>query len=409
MRIIVLNDYGSITGGAAQVAVTSVLALAEFGFDVTFITSVGPIDERINKNNIKNYNFNFSDLLNCENRVSAAIWGVWNYKASQCIGKILEEYDPKDTIIHLHTWVKSLTSSVVHEIISRGFKIVCTLHDYFSVCPNGGFFNYKSEHVCKLKPMSIECILTNCDSRSYGHKIWRVGRQYIQEHFGGIPTEIKHFISISDFSETILRTYLPPSAHYYRVNNPIEILKDVYAKPEHSNIFTFVGRLSPEKGGHIFAKAANEAGVKACFVGSGPEEINLKLLYPEASFLGWQKRDQVFEQLSKSRALVFPSLLYETQGLVVLEAASLGLPSIVSDTCAARDNIIDEVTGLSFKAGNVADLKVKLVNLINNPKYAQQLGSAAYLKFWDKPYTLENHVRELDCCYNKILINETKP
>ncbi|MBK5276432.1 MAG: glycosyltransferase family 4 protein [Desulfuromonadales bacterium] len=403
MRIIVLNDYGHSNGGAAQVAIASSNALADAGFDVTFVSSVGPVDSSINRDTIKVVNFGFNDLLNNPSRVNAAFCGIWDHRCAKRFGELLNDFDPADTIIHLHTWVKSLSSSVVREAINRKFKLVCTLHDYFTVCPNGAFYNYQQLHQCDLAPMSLSCISVHCDSRSYSHKLWRIARHTIQRKFGHIPDGVINFIIISDYSEAILRRWLPENVKYYRVSNPIDIGKMTPATPSFNNKFTFIGRLSPEKGATLFAAAALKLNIKSVFVGSGPEEKTINEINPNAGLRGWQDRSGVIQEIRSSRAIVFPSRTHETQGLVVSEAAALGVPSIVSDGCAARDNIIDGKTGLLFRAGNVKDLASKLLLLNSDDNLIESLGKAAYKGYWTEPCTLERHVSELICCYKDIL------
>ncbi len=403
MRIIVINDHGSISGGADQVAIASLNTLACEGYDVTFVSSVGPIDKHIDQNRVRVINFGFHDLISNPSRLNAAIHGLWDFRCAKQLGKVLDDYDPSDTIIHLHTWCKSLTSSVVREIQSRNFKLVCTLHDYFSVCPNGGLYDYRKMQNCSLKPMSIACAMTHCDSRSYSQKLWRFVRQIIQKQVGGIPKNIAYFISVSDYSEALIRPYLSAQSKIFRIRNPININLSTPATPEKNLAFCFVGRLAPEKGGAVFAAAALKAGVPAIFIGKGSEEHAIKLANPLAELLGWQDRAGVNNAIRSSRALVFPSLWHETQGLTVAEATAIGIPVIVSDKCAASEEIIDGETGLLFRVGDINDLADKIRLLHDDPELAKQMGKKAYEMYWSKPSTIKNHVTNLIACYQEII------
>lgn len=403
MNIIVLNDYGFVSGGAAQVALAGLNALADAGHQVTFVSSVGPIDQSIDSIRVKTICFGYHDLIGNPSKLSASWHGIWDRRCAKRFGALLKDYDPDETIIHLHTWVKSLSSSVVREALKRKFRIVCTLHDYFSVCPNGGFYNYQAMKQCDLAPMSLACISTHCDMRSYSQKIWRVARQTVQRKIGNMPDGVSNFITVSDYSELLLRRWLPRNAKFYRVHNSIDIEKSPPADPAINNAFTFVGRLSPEKGAVLFAAAALKAKVKAIFVGSGAEEGSIREINPHAELRGWQDRAGVIQAIRSSRAVVFPSLWHETQGLVVTEAAALGIPAIVSDACAAKDNIIDGKTGLLFRSGNVDDLVSKLQLLGSDNQLVNDLGSAAYKRYWSAPCTRERHATELISCYENIL------
>lgn len=403
MKVIVLNDHSAVVGGAAQVAISSLNALADAGFDVTFVTSVGPVSSLINQHRVRVVFFDYHDLLSNPSRLDAALRGIWDSRCANQLGVLLSECDPSDTIVHLHTWVKSLSSSVIYEVRKRGFKLVCTLHDYFSVCPNGGLYNYPKQHHCEITPMSMSCILTNCDARSYAQKLWRYGRHVVQQQVAGMPSRVQYFISVSDYSETLLRPFLPSDAKIYRVRNPIDIDCSPASSPTSNDSFCFVGRLSPEKGGTLFARAARLAEVPAVFLGAGIEAQGIRELYPSAQLRGWQDRLGVIAAIRSSRALVLPSLWHETQGLVVLEAAALGVPAIVSDGCAAREAVIDGETGLLFKAGNANDLAKKLRLLRDDSQLAAQLGLNAYQRYWAAPCTLANHVQELSACYREAL------
>ena len=403
MRVIVVNDHGSVTGGAAQVAIASLNGLAEIGIDVTFVSSVGPVDRDNIYESVRIVNFGFEDLLSNPSRLEAATHGIWDLRCARAFGRVLNEYRQDDTIIHFHTWGKALSSSVIYEALQRGFKIVVTLHDYFSVCPNGGLYNYVTQSHCLIKPMSVTCALTNCDSRNYPQKVWRFVRHIAQIKIGGMPTHTQNFIFVSDYSKNLLKPYLRTDAKFFHVRNPIGIPKAPAPTSSQSNIFTFVGRLSPEKGCKAFAAAAKKVNVRAVFVGQGPEKMEILKVNPDAELLGWHDRSGVIACMQASRAVVFPSLLHETQGLAVMEAAALGIPSIVADGCAARDSVVDGTTGLLFRSGDIDDLSQKIAKLNSDPDLALRLGQAAYSSYWSNPSTLESHVQELIECYGSIL------
>jgi len=402
MKIIILNDYASVQGGAAQVAVASAKGLAEAGHHVTFIYATGSADPLLDHSNITLIYLHQYDLLSNPSRVNAMMTGIWNRSVEKQLNTILDTFQKEDTIVHIHSWVKALSASAVSVIVKRRFPVVLTLHDYFAVCPNGGLYNYQEQSICTLKPMSTNCLASNCDMRSYSQKLWRYMRQLLYTK-AGIPNHIKHFIYVSEFSKNILKTYLPEHATFWNISNPIDISKESIADPKSSNTFSFIGRLSAEKGALLFADASNKLNVQARFVGSGDLEVDLKTLNKNAEFTGWCDRKKIVSYIKNSRAVVFPSQLYETQGMVVPEAAALGVPSIVSDTCAASEYIIDGKTGLLFESGNVESLMQKIQLLSNDPDLAKELGRNAYEHYWNNPNNMQKHIAGLIKCYKTIL------
>ena len=112
---------------------------------------------------------------------------------------------------------------------------------------------------------------------------------------------------------------------------------------------------------------------------------------------------EVRRRLRQARVLVLPSLWFELQGLVVAEAAALGVPSIVPDTSGARDWVTDGVDGFWFRGGDVADLTHQIDRVRRAPDVAARLGRAAYERFWAAPPTLERHIRDLERVYGAML------
>ena len=60
--------------------------------------------------------------------------------------------------------------------------------------------------------------------------------------------------------------------------------------------------------------------------------------------------------MKNAKALIFPSKWYETAGLTILEAQSVGLPVFVSSCCAGKEFIINN----DFIFNGVEELKRKI-------------------------------------------------
>jgi len=406
LEVIVVNDFAHINGGSAKVAIESAVGLRNRGHDVTFFAAVPPVAKELEQSGIRVVSTGQYDIKSDPRRLRAAMQGVWNGKASQAMQIILRDRDPDKTVVHIHGWNKALSSSVIRQAALRRFAVVITLHDYFYACPNGGFFNFPRNEICSLQAMSAACLRENCDRDSYSHKLWRTVRQIIQNEFGLGAEGIRHFICLSDLSENILRSYLPANAHIYHVPNPVEFQRQDSVSVRDNSQFMAVGRLSREKGFVLLAEAGALIGANATFVGDGPERAAIEKTYDRAIVTGWQQADKVRKYLQTARALVLPSLSYEVQPISILEAAALGGPAIVADTCAARDGVEDGVTGLLFRGGDAADLAEKMAQLQDNDLVAR-LGRRAYEKYWENPSTMERHLAALEDCYRAVLRSRT--
>ena len=170
-NIIVVCDFANITGGAERVAITSAVSLAETGSNVVMFTGKGPVCNELKNSNVHVICLNQEEAIKDSNRLRGIVRGIYNHSAQHEIEKLLKEYDPNDTVIHMHGWSKVLSSSIFIPIKRMGFKVIVTMHDYFLQCPNGCCYDFQKKEICEKKAMSIDCVLCNCDKRSYIYKL----------------------------------------------------------------------------------------------------------------------------------------------------------------------------------------------------------------------------------------------
>ncbi len=403
MHIVVLTDFAQFNGGASTVALLSAQGLAQRGHRVTVVAGAGPVDSSLRDiANLTVRCLEQRDIVSNPRRLQATVQGLWNWTAASRVRTILKDLSREDTLVHLHLWGKCLTSSVVRMVTDLGFSMVLTLHDFLAACPTGTLFQHRSRTICTLEPMSRACLTSNCDANSYANKIWRVARQYIQMGPGALPSGIRDFIAISPTCLSVMKDHLPEDARVHMLSNPVDAVKATPVDVSLNSSFVFVGRLVAEKGPGLFAEAAARSGLEALFIGDGPLKGEVLSACPSAVVTGWQSRESTQDLLRSARALVFPSLWRETQGLVVAEALAMGLPVVVADTSAARDWVEDGVTGLLFRSGDPLDLSRKMLWLYEHPAQARRMGEAAYQRYWAAPASLSRHVTELEELYSTI-------
>lgn len=400
--VVIVNDFAHVNGGAGQIALSSAVELARRGHTVILFCGVKPVDPSLERAGVRIVCTGQPEILRNPNRFSAAVQGIWNRRAAAEMATLLRSLNPQTTLVHVHGWTKALSSAIMPVALAHGARVVVTIHDYFLACPNGTFFNHVSAKICHLTPLSAACVMTNCDSRSYSQKLWRVARQHVQISLGQLPNAARHFITYSTLARTLMEPFLPIGARLYEISNPIDAVMMHPVNASHETSMLYVGRLASEKGPLLAADAARRAKSQLRFVGDGDLRERIETQYPEFRVTGWVSREEIHKQLTRSRALVFPSLWYETQGLVVLEAAALGVPSIIADTSAARESVIDGETGLWFRGGDVEDLTRKF-HMLQDSGLVTKLGRAAHSRFWASPPTLKSHVDQLEKCYQQVL------
>lgn len=159
-------------------------------------------------------------------------------------------------------------------------------------------------------------------------------------------------------------------------------------------IILSVGRLSIEKGFHIAIKAIAETvkhfpDIKYHIIGSGPEEADLTALIHSlglqetVKIFGAVSTDELLNHYSTAHMFVLPSIDFrdgshtETQGVVLQEAQSSGIPVLASRTGGIPEIIKDGRTGLLFDEEDDAQLAQLIESLITDNNLYQNLSLQA--------------------------------
>lgn len=401
ISVVVVDEHSTVTGGATRVAIDEAIALSEVGAAVTYFAAVGPICTELRSSKVNVVLLDQHHLAESWKHPAAAFQAIWNQVAYRAMGRLLNSLHVNSTVIHVHGYSKTMSASPIRCAIDRGFAVVTTLHDYFSACPNGGFFDYPTGQLCTRAPMSLRCLTHNCDKRSYAVKSYRALKTYVQREFGGMPTRVKNFIVLSDSSLSLLRSYLPNDANLFLLRNPCSVPHLPPADTASRNLVAVVGRLSPEKGIEIVVSAARDSGTQLLFIGDGPLR-NIAEADGTHQVTGWVSRNQVHRLFDQVRCLILPSLVPETYGLSVVDAAARGVPSIVTNICGIAEYINHGTDGWRIPPGDVDSLAACL-HAIKDDKIISTAGRAAYTRYWSAPLSLDTHICALLDIYRSIL------
>ena len=175
---------------------------------------------------------------------------------------------------------------------------------------------------------------------------------------------------------------------------PPEKAKKV-TKLDHENLILFVGRITKAKGLSILFKALSEVkkkfkkDLKLVVIGgdvSGimhseeekKEKERLKKLIEtldiedNVKFLGPVEREKLPFYYSLADICVIPSL-YETFGLVAVEAMSCGAPVVASRVGGLKHTVKEGYSGLHFVPGRADSLAKALLNLLEHPERLKKM------------------------------------
>lgn len=399
-NIIIICDFGYIEGGASRVAHESAIELSKY-FNVTLFCAVGPISKELKESKVNVKCLGQSDILNNKNRINAFYQGIWNKKAKNEFSDLLDKFSAIDTVIHVHTWTKGISSSIFKVAEIKGFKVLLTVHDYFLVCPNGGLYDYQKHIICEKRPLSYKCICTNCDSRSYAHKIFRVARQFVQNNSIRKRKNIS-YLFISNFAKRQLLKRNPKIEKSYFLLNPINFENRFKVNCSENKLYVYIGRLTDDKGIRIFCEGVTKAGVPAIVIGRGILEKELKNKYRNIKFIGWLDKKDMAQYIKKARCLIFPSTYYEASPLTPLELMACGVPCIISDKNSSKELIIEGENGYLYDGYDANMLADKIKDSLNN-KVIEKMSDKIYETFDINKFSVKVHINKIIDIYNGVL------
>ncbi len=128
--------------------------------------------------------------------------------------------------------------------------------------------------------------------------------------------------------------------------------------PMQKPVYVFFSRLAQEKNPEAFLQLQLQ-GTKLV-IGDGPDREELEQKYPDATFVGYKKGQELVDYLSSADVMVFPSRT-ETFGLAALEALACGVPVAAHDVLGPRDIITEGVDG--YLSDDLAEAAQKCLTL----------------------------------------------
>lgn len=395
-HVIVISDRGYITGGAGSVAINVAIDLSRF-VDTYFFCSIGPVCEKLLLSNVKVVCLNQREPLKDKNRIRGFVSNLSNSVAEKELIHLIKSFGDDRIVVHVHGWTKALTSSIFKKLHKfNNVRVIVTLHDYFSVCPNGGLYNYKKNTICKFKGGSIKCLFCNCDKRNYCFKLFRFMRFLKQKRD---MKQIKNFIYISDLNKKVFLENNKSNPSLFYLPNFTDFEERFLNNVWENTYFGYVGRFDSEKGIDVFCEATTRAGVKAIAIGDGQLRPSLEVKYPNVKFVGWVEKDKYVDVIKDVKCFIFPSKWYEGAPLVIKEMFSFGIPFLVSDCSSAVEEIVDGKNGYVY--GNSIDDLVSFIHKMDSETIKQM---NAYIRnnYHSSDYSIDKHVSKLLEIYNTL-------
>lgn len=327
-QVVIFSDTSTMAGGAEAMALLSAQVMADAGIPVLFIAGDRAENCPLNHPGIEVIGLGGAALM-ARHWLRAGIDGLHNLAVKRYVQRFITERDTARTVYHVHNWSQILSPSLFSALKPVADRMFLSAHDFALACPNLSYANFqKAGAACALTPLSLACVATHCDRRSYHHKLWRVARSLI------LRADL-------DFARArpLVGIIHPAMSEWYErggipkdrirvVRNPVKPFRQARVAAERNDDIFFIGRLAFEKGPDLAAEAARLAGRRLRVIGDGDMRPMMRDRYPEAVLEGWKSHAEIGELLKDARAVIVPSRLPETFTLVAHEALRSGVPVI---------------------------------------------------------------------------------
>ena len=307
---------------------------------------------------------------------------IWSWKTFWEVRRIIKK--EKIDIVHCHNTFPLISPSVYYAARSMNVPVIQTIHNFRFLCPNGSFFcDGKVCEKCYEKNSFKDAIKNNCYRNS---KIQTLVLVAMLKFHRCIGTYKKiSYIFLTNFNRRKFDKLI-------EINSDQIFIKENYVKsggtkyhPSNKRVYVFAGRLDSGKGIlnlvrmwkqldrenelHIYGNGETELEIKKEITGSD----NIKLF-------GFQPQTVVFDDLTRSTALITPYIWYEGFPMNIAECFSMGVPVVSSNRGNAADVVLKANAGTIFDINSLYSLKNALDDVYKNREYYSINGTAFYYR-----------------------------
>jgi glycosyltransferase involved in cell wall biosynthesis len=257
---------------------------------------------------------------------------LWNPAAGRHFHRELTAAKPD--VVHIHNTWFSITPSAAHHARRAGVPVVMTLHNYRLSCANGQFFRNGRQCTECLTGSAFNGLRHRCYQDSFAASALAAANTGIHRQLGTWTNNVDRFLCLTEFARArFIEAGIPEEKLYVR-HNCIEDPGGRTTPASESHRVAYIGRLAAEKGVRGFLEAWRRAGLadtELLVVGDGPERQALEAMrVPGVRFTGPLDHRAVLETLRSVRCLVLPSLWFEGEPMIVVEALATGTPVLAS-------------------------------------------------------------------------------
>ena len=349
-------------------------------------------------------NEGLSDTIDVRRATAALRLGVrsiWSREAGRAVEEHIARFRPD--VVHVQNTFPRLSPAVHYAAQRKDVPVVQTLRNYRLICPKASFFRDGGPcEDCLGKTIPTPSVRHGCYRDSRPTTLWVAAGQAIHTALGTWRSEVDLFISPSEFTrDKYIESGLIPAERI--VVKPNFLAVDPGPGSGEGGYFLFVGRLSEEKGIASLLAAWSQVPPteRLEIIGNGPLNQEVRAFadrHPGVTWRGRVSNDEAVQLMGRAKALIFPSVWYETFGRVAMEAFATGTPVIGSDIGAVAEIVAGSQAGMLFEPGNAAELAKAINWAAGEPEAIRNMRRAARATYENK-YTAADNYDQLVAAY----------
>lgn len=328
---------------------------------------------------------------------------VHNRSVARRVGGEVAAFRPD--VIHIHNTWFALSSSAISAAGATGCPVVMTLHNFRLGCLSTDLFRDGAVCTACIGRAPLAGVVHGCYRGSRFLSAVQATELMSTRVRGVLSEAVTSFVAPSRFMADRLADMGLPGDRLIVKPHFVDDPGARVAAPSAADTIVTIGRLAPGKGVGALLDAWNSVkptrpARRLLVVGDGPEAARLRMQAPPSVEMpGWLDRDEVIALLLRARALVAPSELYETFGMVLVEAMSAGLPVIVTSAAGARD-IVDAPNHLVVPPNDPVAL-ARAIDTLDDAA-VDAIGHANRVRF-EQRYSLAVGIENLEALYRETI------
>jgi glycosyltransferase involved in cell wall biosynthesis len=390
MRILLVSDYATPTGGAELMILSLRAALRRRGHDARlFASSARPL----NAPSQADY-----ECFGVSSRLRGLVQ-VANPSAYWRLRQVLQEFRPE--VVHVRLFLSQLSPAILP--LLRDTPAIYHVAWYRPICPIGTKM-LPDGSPCH-EPAGAACLRNRCfpayawPTAMLQIKLWRHWRDAFDLIVANSGATRKRLEAEGIEPVEVVWNGVP-------VCSPRRLLSP---RPT----IVFAGRLVPEKGADVLVDAfarlrTRIPEARLLIAGEGPErnclESQIRRLYLNGTvdLLGYLSRAELEERFNDAWVQVVPSRWEEPFGIAAAEALMRGTALIASGTGGLSEMVRNGETGILVPPGDSGALGEALVSLTEDPARIDRMGKNGR-EFALRCLTEEAFVDRFENLYDRLL------